>query len=175
MPTDAVQFTKKFAPRFDYELFNYNKSNIHSWSWNYRGCWPMWVSHFFFLSLSLFRAPHGKVFHFVQECYPVVCFVFFFFLDYPLRNNNTNTRRYVPFDYSLWTFKASVGSAAATTNWKLHFDADFVPSSSLSSVVWWLTPPFCSSTILCSLQMFLAPDWLVGWLVDRLIDWLIDD
>jgi len=25
-----------FAPRSDYELFNYNKSSIHSWSWNYR-------------------------------------------------------------------------------------------------------------------------------------------
>ncbi len=27
------------GPTFDYELFNSNNFSIHSWSWNYRGCW----------------------------------------------------------------------------------------------------------------------------------------
>ena len=32
-----------FIPKFDYELFNYSNTNIHYWSWNYRGCWPLQI------------------------------------------------------------------------------------------------------------------------------------
>ena len=27
------------TPKLNYERFNRNSFNIHSWSWNYRGCW----------------------------------------------------------------------------------------------------------------------------------------
>ena len=31
--------TFKIIPKVNYELFNRNSFSIHSWSWNYRGCW----------------------------------------------------------------------------------------------------------------------------------------
>ena len=37
-----LQFPVTHTPprlTFNYELFNCNNVNIHSWSWNYRGCW----------------------------------------------------------------------------------------------------------------------------------------
>ena len=32
----------------NYELFNCSNFNIRYWSWNYRGCWPMWTRDFRF-------------------------------------------------------------------------------------------------------------------------------
>jgi hypothetical protein len=37
--------TGRRAPsqKSNYELFNCNNFNIRYWSWNYRGCWPMFT------------------------------------------------------------------------------------------------------------------------------------
>ena len=40
-PVHAVRRTGRPSPRFNYELFNCNSINIRYWSWNYRGCWPI--------------------------------------------------------------------------------------------------------------------------------------
>lgn len=43
-PTESVRSIRRTDqpdPRFNYELFNGNNFNIRYWSWNYRGCWPL--------------------------------------------------------------------------------------------------------------------------------------
>ena len=41
-PVHAVRRTGQPGPSFNYELFNCNNFNIRYWSWNYRGCWPLY-------------------------------------------------------------------------------------------------------------------------------------
>ena len=53
-PVHAVRRTGRPGPRFDYELFNHNNFNIRYWSWNYRGCWPVYGD-----SLPAGRRPGG--------------------------------------------------------------------------------------------------------------------
>ena len=43
-PVHAVRRTGQPDPRFNYELFNCNNFNIRYWSWNYRGCWPLYLT-----------------------------------------------------------------------------------------------------------------------------------
>ena len=43
-PVHAVRRTGQPGPRFNYELFNCNNFNIRYWSWNYRGCWPNYLT-----------------------------------------------------------------------------------------------------------------------------------
>ena len=37
----AVKRTTQPGLNFSYGLFNCNNFNIRYWSWNYRGCWPL--------------------------------------------------------------------------------------------------------------------------------------
>ena len=48
-----------YVPKSNYELFNRNSFSIHSWSWNYRGCWH-------------------------QTCPPIVTLAFFCFAIIPI-------------------------------------------------------------------------------------------
>ena len=40
----TVRQTTPPSLKFNYELFNCNNFNIRYWSWNYRGCWPLFVN-----------------------------------------------------------------------------------------------------------------------------------
>ena len=62
--------------KFDYELFNRNSFSIHSWSWNYRGCWhqtcPSIVSRTFvyIVPIPIATTPFGAVWHWYLSSLP---------------------------------------------------------------------------------------------------------
>ena len=53
------QLNKK-NPKINYERFNRNNFNIHSWSWNYRGCWHQTCPPIASLQISSFQSPFVK-------------------------------------------------------------------------------------------------------------------
>ena len=60
-PVHAVRRTGQPDPSFNYELFNCNNFNIRYWSWNYRGCWPVYLSSGPGRGPILARTSSGKI------------------------------------------------------------------------------------------------------------------
>ena len=73
--------------RSNYELFNCNNFNIRYWSWNYRGCWPLYIpsltptvilktvvslSNQFVRQHSLTRHPYGGISTFLKLINPKI-------------------------------------------------------------------------------------------------------